>query len=363
MMSAPARWELWKAIHAHYRSAPRASKGRILDEFCRATGYHRKYALRLLNGAPAGAARPRRRRRPATYSGAMIQALRVIWEAAGYPWSVRLKALRPAWLPWARRRLGLSAAVCRQLRAISARQIDRRLAPLKRQLRARRYGRTKPGSLLKHHIPLKTDHWAVTVPGFAEVDLVAHAGSRADGEFAHSLNVTDIHTTWVETRAVLGRGEVGVHEAWRTSARPSRFACRASTPTMARSSSTTTCIATARRRRSNSRGGGPTRKTTTLTLSRRTGPMSASSWATTATTRRARSRRSTTSTVTSSVSSKICSCPRSSSSARSASGRASAAATMPRAHPSSASRPAHRSSARRGPTRRPARSPRSLRPG
>ncbi len=101
-MSAPARWELWKAIHAHYRSAPRASKGRILDEFCRATGYHRKYALRLLNGAPPGAARPRRRRRPATYSGAMIQALRVIWEAAGYPWSVRLKALLPAWLPWAR---------------------------------------------------------------------------------------------------------------------------------------------------------------------------------------------------------------------------------------------------------------------
>jgi hypothetical protein len=70
-MSAPARWELWKATHAHYRSAPRASKGRILDEFCRATGYHRKYALRLLNGAPPGVARPRRRRRPATYSAAM----------------------------------------------------------------------------------------------------------------------------------------------------------------------------------------------------------------------------------------------------------------------------------------------------
>ena len=212
-MSAPARWELWKAIHAHYQSAPRASKGQILDEFCRATGYHRKYALRLLNGAPPGAARPRRRRRPATYSAATLQALTVIWEAAGYPWSVRLKALLPAWLPWARRRLGLSTAVCRQLRAISARQIDRRLAPRKRRLRTRRYGRTKPGSLLKHHIPLKTDHWAVTVPGFAEVDLVAHAGSRADGEFAHSLNITDIHTTWVETRAVLGRGEVGVQEA------------------------------------------------------------------------------------------------------------------------------------------------------
>jgi hypothetical protein len=143
----------------------------------------------------------------------VIQALRAIWEAAGYPWSVRLKALLPLWLPWARRRLGLSATICQQLRHISPRQIDRRLGPTKRQLQTRRYGRTKPGTLLKHHIPLKTDHWDVAVPGFTELDLVAHPGHRADGEFAHSLNVTDIHTTWVETRAVLGRGETRVQTA------------------------------------------------------------------------------------------------------------------------------------------------------
>lgn len=212
-MSAPARWEYLKAIHARYRQAARKDKGPILDEFCAVTGYHRKYALRLLNGPPPGAQRPRRRRRPATYSPAVIQALTAIWEAAGYPWSVRLKALLPLWLPWARRRWRLSATVCQQLRAISPRQIDRRLAPTKRQLQRRRYGRTKPGTLLKHHIPLKTDHWDVTVPGFTELDLVAHAGHRADGEFAHSLNVTDIHTTWVETRAVLGRGEGRVQTA------------------------------------------------------------------------------------------------------------------------------------------------------
>ncbi len=176
-------------------------------------GTHRKYALRLLNGPPPGAERPQRRRRPATYSPAVIQALTAIWEAAGYPWSVRLKALIPLWLPWARRRWRLSAPVCQQLRRISPRQIDRRLAPTKRQLQTRRYGRTKPGTLLKHHIPLKTDHWDVTVPGFTELDLVAHAGHRADGEFAHSLNVTDIHTTWGDTRAVLGKSELRVQEA------------------------------------------------------------------------------------------------------------------------------------------------------
>jgi len=99
MMSARARWEYLKAIHARYRQAARKDKGPILDEFCTVTGYHRKYALRLLNGPPPGAARPRRRRRPATYGPAVIQALTTIWEAAGYPWSVRLKALIPLWPP------------------------------------------------------------------------------------------------------------------------------------------------------------------------------------------------------------------------------------------------------------------------
>ncbi len=212
-MSGHAKWEYLRAIHGRYRQAPREVKGQILDEFCANTGYHRKAALRLLNGPPPGRGRPQRRRRGATYSVAVIQALTVIWEAAGYPWSVRLKALLPLWLPWARRRLRLSAPVCQQLQAISPRQIDRRLAPAKRTLKTRRYGRTNPGTLLKHHIPLKTDHWDVTAPGFTELDLVAHAGDRADGEFAYSLNVTDIHTTWGETRAVLGRGESRVQTA------------------------------------------------------------------------------------------------------------------------------------------------------
>lgn len=109
----------------------------------------------------------------------MVRALRAVWGAAGYPWSRRLKALLPLWLPWARRRLSLSAATETQLRAISARQIDRVLAPDKRTIRRRLYGRTKPGTLLKHHIPVKTDHWDVTEPGFTEVDLVSHSGATA----------------------------------------------------------------------------------------------------------------------------------------------------------------------------------------
>jgi hypothetical protein len=212
-VSRQGKWEYLKAIHPRYRQAPRAEKGRILDEFCRVTGYHRKSALRLLNGPPPGRRPPPRRRRAPRYGIRVIQVLAAIWRAAGYPWSVRLQALLPLWLPWARTRFRLTPPLERQLLALSPRQMDRRLAPYRQQVKRGLYGRTKPGTLLKHHIPLRTDRWDVTVPGFTEIDLVAHSGECSEGEFVHSLNQTDIHTTWVETRAVLGRGQTAVQQA------------------------------------------------------------------------------------------------------------------------------------------------------
>jgi hypothetical protein len=212
-VSHTAKWEYLRLMHQRYRHAARAERTPLLTEFCRVTGYHRKYALRLLNGPPPSRTRPPRRRRAPTYGPRVIQVLAAIWAAAGYPWSLRLKALLPLWLPWARTRFRLSLALERQLLALSPRQMDRRLQDRKQQLPGRRYGRTKPGTLLKHHIPVKTDRWDVAVPGYTEIDLVAHCGDRGDGEFAHSLNLTDILTTWVETRAVLGRGQTGVRDA------------------------------------------------------------------------------------------------------------------------------------------------------
>jgi hypothetical protein len=212
-VSRQGRWEYLKAIHPRYRQASRAEKRRILDEFCQVTRYHRKSALRLLNGPPP-ARKPRApRRRPPTYGIRVIQVLAAIWRAAGCPWSVRLKALLPLWLPRARAHFRLTPALEAQLLRLSPRQMDRRLAVYRRPAGTGRFGRTKPGTLLKHHIPLRTDRWDVTVPGFTEIDLVAHGGDAGDGEFAHSLNVTDIHTTWVETRAVLGRGQHAVQQA------------------------------------------------------------------------------------------------------------------------------------------------------
>jgi hypothetical protein len=184
----------------------------MLTEAVTVTGYHRKALIRAWRRPVVRRARGPRRGRPTRYDAAVVRALRAIWTAAGYPWSRRLKALLPIWLPWARRRLALSAVTEAKVRAISPRQIDRLLAPDKRTIRRRLYGRTKPGTLLKHHIPVKTDHWDVTEPGFTEVDLVSHSGDRADGDFLHTLNLTDIHTTWVEHGAVLGKSQVRVQE-------------------------------------------------------------------------------------------------------------------------------------------------------
>lgn len=202
---------LAKALKVYRKRYQKASskqgRGEVLTEFCNATNYHRKYAIALLK-RPQEDRPSQPRRRGSSYSAATIRVVERIWKAAGYPWSERLKALLPMWLPWARKHIrGITPEVENEVLRISARQIDRRLKDKKRTLKRRLYGRTKPGTLLKHHIPIKTDCWDVNEPGYAEIDLVSHSGPCASGEFGHSLNVTDIHTQWVETRAVLGKSE------------------------------------------------------------------------------------------------------------------------------------------------------------
>ncbi len=214
-VSPKSKRDLLCAVYPRYRDAAREQRSGILDEFCAATGYHRKYAIALLNRPLEDVLRQARpRRRSPTYSEQTIEVLAQIWIVAGYPWSSRLKALLPLWLPWAKKHIKkLDDEVEQQLGRISPRQIDRRLKDRKTALGRRIYGRTKPGTLLKHHIPIKTDNWDVDAPGFAEIDLVSHSGNNASGEFIHSLNLTDIHTTWVETKAVMGKGQTGIVSA------------------------------------------------------------------------------------------------------------------------------------------------------
>src|ERR1700738_4142499 len=196
-MGRKGKWEYFRAIYGRYQQADRQAKQVMLNEFCLTTGDPRKKPIRIWKAPPPEKRQARReRRRGLSYGHELLSILTSVWEAAGYPWSVRLKALLPAWMPWIRKRFQLGPAIGRQLLAISPRQMDRRLAAKKNQKRRRIYGRTKPGYLLKHHIPVKTDNWDVKSPGFTEVDLVSHSGNSGEGEFGYSLNITDIQTTW-----------------------------------------------------------------------------------------------------------------------------------------------------------------------
>lgn len=210
-MEAKACREYAAEMRKRYRAATRAERGRLLDEFTAVTGYHRKYAIVLLGHEHRPRARPPGR--PTRFGDEVVDALVKIWRAADYPWSVRLAALLPLWLPRARTHLKFSRDLEKLLLAMSARSIDRALRPHRIALKRRIYGRTKPGTLLKHQIPVRTERWDTSEVGWCETDTVAHCGESGDGEFAFSVNLTDVASTWTETRAVLGKGQRFVVES------------------------------------------------------------------------------------------------------------------------------------------------------
>lgn len=199
------------AIRGRYRKAKRADKGKILDEFCSVCGYQRKYAIRLLGSKPAIS--PRRPGRPSPYNQpALLTALRRIWLATDQMCSRRLVAAMPLWLPHYEAHFGvLDPSLRLMLTGISPASIDRLLKPIRVQ-HPKGLSGTKPGTLLKNQIPIRTMHWDITLPGFMEADTVAHCGNSLAGDFVWSLTLTDILTGWTECRATWNKGSSGVLE-------------------------------------------------------------------------------------------------------------------------------------------------------
>ena len=197
-----------KTIHPRYQRATRRDKKAILDEFCKTYDCHRKHAIRLLSGPPPAPEPPvRRGGRRAVYGSYVIKVLEAVWEASHYLWSARLKAALPVWMPWIRQRFTLTPVQEKQLRLISPATIDRHLAAVKRRLRRRTYGTTKPGTLLKQMIPIQTEAWDVRRPGYLETDTVAHCGTSTEGLYVSTVDTVDFDTTWSERRATLGKGQ------------------------------------------------------------------------------------------------------------------------------------------------------------
>jgi len=197
------------AIWERYQRVGRRFKSKILDEFCAVCGYTRKYAIGLLSRKPRRRqCKPGPRRR---YDGQVLEPLKVIWLAAEQMCSKRLKAALPLWLPFYEQEHGpLVEAVRQKLLQISAASIDRLLKKERARYRGKGLCGTRPGGLLKHQIPIRTDNDDVDRPGFLEADTVAHCGNSLAGDFIWSITFTDIFCQWTENRATWNKGAEGV---------------------------------------------------------------------------------------------------------------------------------------------------------
>jgi len=202
-----------KAIRTRYRRSSKTNKSKILDEFCAVCSYNRKYAIRLLS--QSGRKRPSKQpgRKPVYHSKELVTALKRLWLDTDQMCSKKLKAAIPLWLPFY---LSIYEPLSREteleLLSVSASTIDRVLKPYRIRYGKKGLSGTKPGSLLKNQIPIRTHSWDITQPGFMEADTVAHCGNSLAGDFIWSLTMTDIHTTWTEIRATWNKGARGVLE-------------------------------------------------------------------------------------------------------------------------------------------------------
>ena len=212
-MSSRSKKEYLEAIYLRYKRASRRQKAIILDEFCAACGYHRKHAIRLLRKFRRFfKAKKKKNGRIPLYRGeALMRPLRRIWLTANLPCSKRLKAVLPLWLPgYAQEHGNLAQEVTEALLAISPATIDRILKPFRAKYKGRGRTTTKPGTLLRKQIPIKTNQWDESRPGFLEADTVAHCGTSMAGMFAFTIDCVDIATGWTEQRAVWGKGQTAV---------------------------------------------------------------------------------------------------------------------------------------------------------
>lgn len=213
-MSEKSREEVLRVMRERYARRGREARKKLLDEFCELCGYERKYAIKLLGGKRRAEGRVRRKSgsKP-KYEEPERRVLKVIWLACEQPCGKRLKAAVPIWLPdYVREHGPIDPQVRARVMKISPASMDRLLSVCRAKLGSRGRCGTRPGTLLRKQIPIRTEHWDVSGPGWLEADTVAHCGESMAGDFCWSVTLTDVHTQWTETRAVWNKGQHAVQQ-------------------------------------------------------------------------------------------------------------------------------------------------------
>lgn len=220
------RVAITKEVAKRYKRATKRERGQILDEFCALTDYNRSYAARVLRkgalhkkkkgtagGRPVGM---RGQGRKPIYTNEVRKALMTIWAILDCPCGKRLVAVLPQMVRALEKHgeIGLKEDVKKKLMIVSASTADRLLKGERKKFELKSRARTRPGSLLKHQIPIRTfADWDDAKPGFLEIDLVGHDGGNTSGDYCQSLDATDVKTGWSEQRAVKNKAQKWVFEA------------------------------------------------------------------------------------------------------------------------------------------------------
>lgn len=217
LMSKNSRREYLLSIKKRYISSRKLEKKTILDEFCNSCGYNRKYAIRKLNSSIKQRVVEKFVRKKKYDNEELMNFLIKTWKASNLPCGKRLKPIIEIWLPkYIESGERLTKKTEELLNKISAASIDRVLKPIRYRYKKRGLSTTKPGSIIKNLIPIRTNQWDETRPGYLEADTVAHCGNSIAGMFVYSVNMVDIATGWSIQRAMWGKGEHGVLEALRS---------------------------------------------------------------------------------------------------------------------------------------------------
>lgn len=201
--------EYAEAVRGRYFRAGKKAKTEILNEFVATTGMHRKAVIRLVNGRGRSSGK-KKRGHPRLYGHEAMAALRVAWEASDCLCSKRLQPFLPELASILKRcgELSVTGDTEAQLCQMSPSTIDRLLRRWRGSGRRRGLSTTKPGTLLKNSIPIRTfSDWNENKPGFVEADLVAHCGESTEGFYITTLSTVDVVTGWCEPVAVWGKGQ------------------------------------------------------------------------------------------------------------------------------------------------------------
>lgn len=213
-MTERARREYAEALRPRYAQADKRERGRMLDEYCRATGSHRKAAIRCLRRG-GGAAR-RAPGRPRRYGPELGPTLERIWLASDRLCGKLLAPVVPTLLQALERHHGLvvPTAVRTALLSASPATLERLLRPLRRQRGRQPYRASPAVSALRQQIPLRTwSEWTAVAPGALQGDLVLHCGDATRGFYLATLLAIDVATTWTELEIVWGIGQQRVGSA------------------------------------------------------------------------------------------------------------------------------------------------------